>query len=109
MEEMVSWYQSAQVKDISESETKAYLVVPLLRVLGWSPQRMAREWSRIDIALIEDMSSPGGNSGQRSDGPGYVRREDTLACIVEVKQLGASSLRAFQQAEGYAKRQSNTN
>ena len=37
-----------------EHETVAYLVVPLLRALGWTPQRMAVEWNYLDLALFTE-------------------------------------------------------
>ena len=51
---IANWYSHEKQKP-SESETVNYLVhrggVPLLRALGWTPQRMAIEWNKIDIAL----------------------------------------------------------
>ena len=70
----------------SEFETVAYLVVPLLRHLGWTPQRMAVEWNRIDVALFDAMP----------------RANDNLAVAVEAKKRDDSCLSARGQAEGYA-------
>jgi hypothetical protein len=39
---IAKWYQRSSMP--SEHETVAYLIVPLLRALGWTPQRMAVEW-----------------------------------------------------------------
>lgn len=80
-----SWYDRSKTAP-SESETIAYLVVPLLRALGWTPQRMAVEWNHVDIALF-----------------GRMPREDkNLAVAVEVKKRGLSCLSAKSQAERYA-------
>ena len=48
---IANWYNRSEEVP-SENETVNYLVVPLLRALGWTPQRMAIEWNRIDIAFI---------------------------------------------------------
>ncbi|HEV8513582.1 MAG TPA: hypothetical protein VGQ59_09900 [Cyclobacteriaceae bacterium] len=70
----------------SERETVAYLVVPLLRALGWSPQKMAVEWNNIDLALFNTLP----------------RKEDNLAVVVECKKITLTCLTAFDQAERYA-------
>ncbi len=82
---IASWYDRADVTP-SESETVAYLVVPLLRAIGWTPQRMAVEWNFVDLALFERMP----------------REDSNLAVAVEVKKRGRSCLNARSQAEGYA-------
>jgi hypothetical protein len=48
---IAKWYRRSTKP--SEHETVAYLVVPLLRALGWTPQRMAVEWNHVDLALFE--------------------------------------------------------
>jgi hypothetical protein len=70
----------------SEHETVAYLVVPLLRAIGWTPQRMAVEWNHIDVALFERLP--------RSDG--------SLRVVVEAKKMDNSCLSAASQAMSYA-------
>ena len=83
---IASWYKRKK-ESPSEHETKAYLVVPLLRALGWTPQRMAVEWNRVDIALFD-----------------RIPREDAnLSAIVEVKAMDRSCLTAYSQADSYAK------
>lgn len=82
---IAKWYHRA--KNPSEHETTAYLVVPLLRALGWTPQRMAIEWNAIDVALFETLPREGKN----------------LNTVVEVKRFNTSSLIALEQAESYAK------
>lgn len=83
-----NWYSKRQVNWPSEHETVAYLVVPLLRALGWTPQKMAVEWGTLDVALFRDVP----------------RTEANLACVVEVKNLNSSCLKARGQAEAYAKK-----
>jgi len=82
---IAKWYQRS-TSNPSEHETVAYLAVPLLRGLGWTPQRMAVEWKHIDIALFEQLP----------------RTVDTLRVVVEAKKMGGACLGAKLQATGYA-------
>lgn len=82
---IASWYQTSKTNP-SESETIAYLVVPLLRALGWSPQKMGIEWNRVDLALFKSLP----------------RSDENLEVVVECKQMGWSCLNALSQAETYA-------
>ena len=81
---IADWYNREERP--SEHETVTYLVVPLLRALGWTPQRMAIEWNRIDVALFSSLP----------------RKEDFLSVVVEAKKMGSSCLSAFSQAKDYA-------
>ena len=85
LERIASWYQRTAGQP-SESETVAYLVVPLLRALGWTPQKMAVEWKNIDVALFARLP----------------RSHDSLRVVVEVKKMQASCLTAEDQARRYA-------
>ena len=89
---IANWYHRQQAPP-SENETISYLVAPLLRSLGWTPQKMAIEWNRIDIALFANVP----------------REEGFLSAVVEVKKINASSLSAFEQAERYARQYKNCN
>ncbi len=75
----------------SEHETVSHLVVPLLRILGWTPQRMSLEWNNIDVALFSRLP-----------------REDAhLSVTLEAKQVRNACLSwAVSQAAGYAKSRS---
>ncbi len=84
LSQIASWYK--RTKRPSESETVTYLVVPLLRALGWTPQRMAVEWRKIDVALFDHLP----------------REDESLSAVVEVKPLGSSCLSAKSQGAGYA-------
>lgn len=75
----------------SEHETVAYLVIPLLRSLGWSTQKMAVEWKNLDVALF--------NRPQRTD--------DNLTAAIEVKKIGSSYFTAEDQVIQYATSRSN--
>lgn len=81
------WYQKPGNNNPSEFETVAYLVIPLLRALGWTPQKMAIEWNHVDAALFS----------------GLPRSDDTLAVVVEAKKKDDSCLSAKSQAETYAR------
>jgi hypothetical protein len=82
---IANWYQRAGKP--SEHETVAYLVVPLLRALGWTPQRMAVEWNRVDVALFDRLP----------------REDSRLRVVVEAKRMDNACLSALSQAEAYAK------
>jgi hypothetical protein len=82
---IAKWYNRTPNKP-SEHETVAYLVVPLLRALGWTPQRMAVEWNRVDLALFAQLP----------------RDDKSLCVVVEAKKMNNSCLRAQSQAEAYA-------
>lgn len=82
---IANWYQRADVQP-SEAETIAYLVIPLLRAIGWTPQKMAVEWNNVDIALFKIL--PRSNEG--------------LSVVVEAKQKNFSCLNAKSQAQSYA-------
>jgi hypothetical protein len=81
---IAKWYQRSQMP--SEHETVAYLVVPLLRALGWTPQRMAVEWNHVDVALFDQLP----------------RSEQSLRVVVEAKKMDNSCLTAKSQATAYA-------
>jgi len=81
---IAKWYQRSDMP--SEHETVAYLVVPLLRALGWTPQRMAVEWNHVDVALFELLP----------------RVDKSLRVVVEAKKMDSSCLSAASQAMSYA-------
>ena len=70
----------------SEHETVAYLVIPILRALGWTHEQMAVEWKHVDLALFDQPK----------------RKDENLAVVVEVKKKGHACLSAQSQAEHYA-------
>lgn len=82
---IANWYLRSDEK-VSEAETIAYLVIPFLKNLGWTPQRMAIEWNRVDVALFSSLP----------------RNPDNLKIVVEVKKRGDSCLTAKSQAQSYA-------
>jgi len=84
---IAKWYTATPTHAPSEFETKAYLIIPLLRALGWTPQKMAIEWNKVDIALFDKLP----------------REDRNLIAVVEAKRKGNSCLTAFSQAEKYSK------
>ena len=83
---IAKWYKREDAQP-SEHETVTYLVVPLLRALGWTPQRMAIEWHYVDIALFERLP----------------RTNESLRAVVEAKKMNKSCLNAISQAEAYSR------
>ena len=85
---IANWYNSWEWgASPSEHETVSHLVVPLLRILGWTPQRMALEWNWIDIALFSRMP----------------RDPEYLSVVVEAKKVRNACLSwAVSQAQDYA-------
>jgi len=81
---IAKWYK--KFDNPSESETVAYLVVPLLRALGWTPQKMAIEWKGVDVALFNNLP----------------RSDESLSVVVEAKKKDSSCLTAVSQAQSYA-------
>ena len=61
-------------------------MVPLLRVLGWTPQRIGLEFNRVDAALFTRLP----------------RQDENLAVVVEVKKVHEACLPAISQAREYA-------
>lgn len=84
LKRIAKWYQGKEAP--SEFETVAYLVVPILRAIGWTPQKMAIEWNKVDLALFDQLP----------------RRNENLSIVVEAKKKGNSCLTAKSQAQGYA-------
>jgi hypothetical protein len=81
---IAKWY--GRTTPPSEHETVAYLVIPLLRALGWTPQRVGVEWNRVDVALFDRLP----------------REASSLRVVVEAKRMGRSCLSAMSQAAAYA-------
>ena len=81
---IASWYSRHGIP--SEHETVAMLVVPLLRALGWTPQKMGIEWNRVDVALFQKLP----------------RSDENLRVVVEAKRMDLSCLSAESQAQCYA-------
>lgn len=82
-----NWYEE-EGEDVSEHETRAFLVVPLLLALGWPEQRLKIEWKHLDIAFFDN---------------NYTRGERPTM-ILESKRLYRPLLRAEKQVKGYSRK-----
>ena len=83
------WEERAESEeDISEHETRTFLIVPLLLALGWPEQRLKIEWNNIEITFFETNYQPG----------------DNPIMILESKKLYHPLLGAEKQAKEYAEK-----
>jgi hypothetical protein len=69
----------------SEDELVVHFVVPLLRALGWPPERLAVKWRCIDVSVFRALP----------------RVPETCRFVIEAKRLGAGVEGALEQAQGY--------
>jgi hypothetical protein len=69
----------------SEDELIVHFVVPLLRMLGWPPERIAVKWRYVDVAVFRALP----------------RIPETCRFVIEAKRLGAGVEGALDQAQGY--------
>ena len=68
-----------------ERETVAHLVIPFLRALGWSPERIAVEWRKIDLCLFGSLP----------------RAPENCRFVIEAKRLAYGLQGGFGQAREY--------
>jgi len=83
---LASWYQR-KGRDVSEHETRSFIVVPLLLALGWPEQQLKVEWNRLDIALFDRH---------------FGAKDAQLHAIVETKRLREGLGGAEKQVMNYA-------
>jgi len=69
----------------AEDEMITHFVVPLLRALGWPPERIAVKWRYIDVSLFAALP----------------RTPQNCHLVIEAKRLGAGVEGALEQARGY--------
>ncbi len=69
----------------TEDEMVGHFVLPLLRCLGWPPERIAVKWNYIDVALFKALP----------------RTIENCCLVIEAKRLGAGVEGALKQAKGY--------
>jgi len=69
----------------SEDELVAHLLIPFLRALGWSPERIAVKWRNIDVTVFSALP----------------RVPENCLFVIEAKRLGAGVEGALEQAKGY--------
>jgi hypothetical protein len=89
---IAGWYSRAEL-EVSEQETITYLTVPLLKCLGWSPQKMAVQREYVDIALFDKLP----------------RENTNLSIVVEAKKFKDPIKVAFSQAASYAEQEGREN
>ncbi len=84
---LARWYRDHGT-DISEHETRTFLIVPVLLALGWSEQKIKIEWNNLDIAFF---SSP------------YNKRTEETDCIMilESKRMWEGLSYAERQVKKY--------
>lgn len=68
-----------------EDELLAHIVVPLLRDLGWAPERIAVKWRNVDITTFRTLP----------------RTPENVHFLIEAKRLGTGIETALDQARGY--------
>lgn len=83
---LARWYVR-HGEDISEYETRTFLIVPILLALGWSEQRIKIEWKKMDIAFFK----------------GVYGKNESPCMILESKRMWEGLSYAKGQAENYAK------
>ncbi len=69
----------------TEDEMVAHYVIPLLRALGWSVERIAVKWRDVDVSIFRALP----------------RRPESCHFIIEAKRLGGGVEGALRQAQGY--------
>ena len=69
----------------TEDELVAHFVVPLLRALGWPPERISVKWRYIDVAPFTALP----------------RTPENCRLVIEAKRLGAGVEGALEQAKAY--------
>lgn len=84
---LARWY-STHGKDISEHETRTFLIVPVLQAIGWSEQKMKVEWRNIDIAFFRQV---------------YGAKDNPCIMILESKRMLEGLSYAERQVQRYQK------
>lgn len=69
----------------TEDELVAHFVIPFLRALGWSSERIAIKWRNIDVAVFAALP----------------RTPENCKFVIEAKRLGVGVESALEQAKGY--------
>jgi hypothetical protein len=89
LRELADWYESRDENfDVREHETRTFLIVPLIKSLGWIEQNVKIELDHMDVVLF--------------NGP-YSKKNKPVV-IIESKRLWHGLGGASDQAEKYAKK-----
>lgn len=86
---LAQWYRNYGRP--SETETVVHLVIPLLKSLGWTTQKIALEYNVSSVGLIDIALFDYGN-----------RNNDYLSVVIEAKKFDQSCIKARLQANNYA-------
>jgi len=89
---LARWYDE-KGKDVSEHETRTFLIVPILQALGWSEQRMKIEWNNVDIAFSQEPYA------RKAKHAGY----NNCIMVLESKRMWVGLSGVEKQAQSYAK------
>jgi hypothetical protein len=87
LQQLAEWYEDVGWYDVGEHEARTFLVVPLIKSLGWDEKQVRIEWERKDAVLFD---SP------------YSKKSKPLI-LIETKRLGDGLSDAPEQAKDYAK------
>jgi hypothetical protein len=89
LQDLAKWYECDKPDedyDVSEHETRTFLIVPLIMSLGWDEKKVKIEWEHKDIALFDAPYS----------------KQNEPAVIIESKRLWDGLGDAPEQARRYA-------
>ena len=91
LQELADWYYDVGYYDeVSEDEARTFLVVPLIKCLGWDEKQVRIEWEHRDVVLFDGHPQKGKNKP---------------LILIETKRLGDGLGDApEQQAADYAKK-----
>jgi hypothetical protein len=86
LQQLAEWYEDVGWYDVGEHEARTFLVVPLIKSLGWDEKQVRIEWHYKDVVLFD---SP------------YSQKSKPLI-LIESKRLGHGLGGAPEQAKEYA-------
>ena len=86
LQQLADWYDDVGYSDVSEHEARTFLVLPLIKSLGWDEKQVRIEWHHKDVLLFD---SP------------YSQKSKPLI-LIESKRLGHGLGGAPEQAKKYA-------
>lgn len=93
---LTRWYFK-KGSDISEHETRTFLIIPLILTIGWTEQQLKIEWNHVDIAFFSTPYTEDSNDPSQ------------CVMILESKRLREGLMYAKDQAKTYANQFTNCN
>ncbi|MFA5780003.1 MAG: hypothetical protein WC947_07680 [Elusimicrobiota bacterium] len=89
LDKLITFYDNTD-QTVSEHEMRTFIVIPLLKKLGWDEKRIKIEWNHIDIALFKN---------------GWWKKNSEPEIIIEAKELWHGlDTESEDQAKNYAKK-----